>query len=108
MLAYKLSGNPSKGCTDDSTVSLADGLLLTIPVKPTEIRAANENEWPGPGDLIARAAFINTSNEGVTPPSGTEWTRDIETMKEFLSDLQHYKLLLFSDTAKQFIYTRGA
>lgn len=100
---YKRSGNPSKGSTDDSTVSLADGLLLSIPVKPKEIRAVNENEWPGPCDLIPRAAFINMSNKGVTPPSGTEWTHDIETMKEFLSYLQHYSLLLFSDRVKQFI-----
>lgn len=62
-LAYKLGGNPLKGSTDDSTMSLTDGLLLSFAVKSKEIRAANENEWPGPFDLIARAAFINTSNK---------------------------------------------
>lgn len=67
-----MRGNPLKGSTDDSTVSPTDGLLLSIPGKPTEIRAGNENEWPGLCDLIARAAFINTSNNAVTPPSGEE------------------------------------
>lgn len=73
--------------------AFADALLLSVPAKPPEIRADNENKWPGLCDLIARAAFINTSNKRVTPPSGAEWTRDIEAMKNFLlfllSHLQH-------------------
>ncbi len=58
-----ISGNPLKGSADDSTARPTDGLLLSIPVKPKDIRALNENEWPGPCDMIARAAFINTSNK---------------------------------------------
>ena len=69
MLAYKPSGNPLKHSTDDSIVSLTDGLLLSIPMKPKEMQALNENEWPGPYNLIARVAFINTSNKR----SHTSW-----------------------------------
>lgn len=98
-VAYKLSGNPSTSSTDDFTRSSTNSLLLSIPEKPEEIWAVNENKWLGPFDLIARAAFINTSNKGVTPPSGTERTCDGETMKELSAEVES-TLVVRRDAAK--------
>lgn len=69
------SGDPVKGSTGDATVGLADGLLLSSPVKPTQTQPGNENERPGLCGSIAGAAFIDTSNKRVTPPSGTQRTQ---------------------------------
>lgn len=56
---------------------LTDGLLPSIIVRLGEIRAANENEWPGPLDLIAKASLINTFNKEATPLSGPEGSFNI-------------------------------
>lgn len=89
---------------------LTDGLLLSIAVKPKEIRAVNENEWPGPCDLIAKAAFINTSNKSEESHLLVGWNEPVIRNNErvFIFYLQHYNLLLFSGTVKQFIYTKEA
>lgn len=60
MLAYKLTSHPWKVAVMIPMWASQMALLLSIPAKPEEIQALNENEWPGPRDLIAKAAFINT------------------------------------------------
>lgn len=60
VLAYKLTSHPWKVAVMIPMWASQMALLLSIPAKPEEIQALNENEWPGPRDLIAKAAFINT------------------------------------------------